>query len=80
MAAQLAEDGVRVNCIALGYVDTEMISVVQPELRERCIESVPLGRMTEPAEVAGTIKYLLSDAASLITGEIININGGTFLP
>jgi NAD(P)-dependent dehydrogenase (short-subunit alcohol dehydrogenase family) len=80
MAAQLAHDGVRVNCIAPGFVNTDLINIVDPEIRENCENSVPLGRMADSAEIAGSVKYLLSDAAKFITGETVNINGGTYMP
>ncbi|MDC7225140.1 MAG: SDR family oxidoreductase [Spirochaetales bacterium] len=79
MAAQLAKDGVRVNNVAPGFVDTEMIELLSPEVIEKCKNSVPLGRVASPVEVAAAVRYLLSDDASYITGETININGGTFM-
>jgi 3-oxoacyl-[acyl-carrier protein] reductase len=81
LAAELAPVGIRVNCVAPGWVDTEMCSGVfrAPGFREKVESSIPLKRIPPPEDVAGPILFLASDLARHITGEVININGGSVL-
>jgi len=82
LAVELAP-GITVNCVAPGWVDTEMSQ--EPYQREsgkgkRAIErTIPLGRVASPDDVAGPIVFLCSDLARHITGEILNVNGGSVL-
>ena len=68
--------GVRVNAVAPGLIGTEMAMAVPPEVREKMVAAIPLGRMGRPEEVAELIAFLASEAASYITGEVIVIGGG----
>jgi 3-oxoacyl-[acyl-carrier protein] reductase len=80
LANQLAGDGIRVNCVAPGTTDTPMTSVVFSAAdAEHFKTSIPLGRMGQPEEIAAAIVFLASPAASFITGETINVNGGAFM-
>lgn len=73
--------GITVNAVAPGWVDTEMSeSAYQGEGRERIADSIPLKRIATADDVAGPIVFLLSDLARHITGEILNVNGGSVLP
>ena len=67
---------IRVNCVAPGYIDTEANAAVPPEARDRLIAQTPVGRIGKPEEVADTIVFLLSDAASFINGQTIAVCGG----
>jgi 3-oxoacyl-[acyl-carrier protein] reductase len=81
-AMELARDGIRVNCVAPGMIDTDMTAAANPgheELRRRMIPQIPLGRYGCPTEVARTIAFLLSEAASYITGETVHVAGGARL-
>lgn len=72
--------GIAVNCVAPGWVDTEMsASAYRAEGRERIAASIPVGRIATADDVAGPILFLLSDLARHITGEILNVNGGSVL-
>lgn len=72
--------GIAVNCVAPGWVDTEMsASAYQGEGRARVAASIPVGRIATADDVAGPIVFLLSDLARHITGEILNVNGGSVL-
>ena len=80
LATELAAYNIRVNCVAPGWVDTDMS---RPSLEEEdafeIIRQIPLGRVGTPEEMAGPILFLASEAASFITGEILNVNGGAVL-
>ncbi len=79
-AVELARDGVRVNCVAPGWVDTEMAAPgLRGSARREVLRSIPLGRLGRPAEIAAAILFLASDACGFATGEILNVNGGAVL-
>jgi NAD(P)-dependent dehydrogenase (short-subunit alcohol dehydrogenase family) len=69
----------RVNAIAPGLIGTEMTMAIPAEVREKMIESIPLGRMGTPDEVADLAAFLVSDSSSYLTGEVIVIGGGRSL-
>ncbi len=79
LALESAAHGITVNAIAPGYTDTAMVAAVRPDIRERIIAAVPVGRLGKPEEVAAAIVYLVSDAAAFITGETLSINGGQYM-
>lgn len=79
LASQLAPDGIRVNAVAPATIDTPINANLTPSEREALTQRVPLGRIGEASEVAAAIAFLASDAASYITGDTININGGVFM-
>ncbi len=69
-----------VNCVAPGWVDTEMSApAFTPENRERIRESIPIGRIASAEDIAGPILFLCSDLARHVTGEVLNVNGGSVL-
>ncbi len=67
---------VRVNAVAPGFVNTEMIQSVPEKVIQGITAKTPLGRLAEPEEVANTVQFLASDAASFITGQVIRVDGG----
>lgn len=81
LAVELAPHNIRVNCVAPGWVDTDMCTGVftDPEFREKVRQSIPLKRIPPPEDIAGPILFLVSDLALHITGEILNVNGGAVL-
>lgn len=81
LAAELAPVGIRVNCVAPGWVDTEMCEDVfrAPGFRHKVEKSIPLKRIPPPEDIAGPILFLASDLARHITGEVVNVNGGSVL-
>jgi 3-oxoacyl-[acyl-carrier protein] reductase len=80
LAVELASRDVNVNCVAPGWVDTSMVeSAIADAGRDRITASIPLGRIASPDDVAGPIVFLCSSLARHITGEVLNINGGSVL-
>lgn len=67
---------VRVNCVAPGLTETEMAHVLPPETMRRVIDETPLGRIGEPHEIAGVIRFLLSEESSFMTGQTVVASGG----
>jgi gluconate 5-dehydrogenase len=78
LAVEWAPHGILVNVIAPAYVETDLTKGLRknPKLRDDLIRQVPLGRLGEPSEVVGAAIYLASDAASYVTGHVLNIDGG----
>lgn len=79
LAREFATGGIRVNAVCPGPVDTDMTAEWSPEHRARVIKGVPLGRLGTPEDIAETVAYLASDAAGFITGQTIDVNGGTLM-
>jgi 3-oxoacyl-[acyl-carrier protein] reductase len=76
LAREAAQYKIRVNAVAPGRIDTPMIWDVPPEVNERYKESIPLKRLGSPEDVSDGIVFLLSEKASYITGQVLDINGG----
>ncbi|MGZ5497608.1 MAG: SDR family NAD(P)-dependent oxidoreductase [Candidatus Aminicenantales bacterium] len=81
LAVELAPYGIRVNAVAPGWTDTDMCtaSFREPGFREKVRQSIPLKRIPPPEDVAGPILFLASDLARHVTGEILDVNGGSVL-
>jgi acetoacetyl-CoA reductase len=76
LAQETVKKGVTVNTISPGYVDTDMVRAIKPEVLESIVTAIPMGRLARPEEIAGLVAYLSSDDAGYITGANISINGG----
>ena len=76
LAKEVAARGVTVNAIAPGFIDTHMTAVLPEKVREELLRSIPLGRLGAPEDIARTVAFLCSDAASYITGQVISVDGG----
>jgi len=76
LARELGSRGVRANVVAPGYVKTQLTEVLPDEATTAMVANTPLGRIAEPREVAGAVRFLVSDEASFITGEVLLVDGG----
>jgi 3-oxoacyl-[acyl-carrier protein] reductase len=76
LARELGSRGVRANVIAPGYVKTALTDAIPEEARETMLASTPLGRLGDPENVAAAVRFLASDEASFITGEVLLVDGG----
>ncbi|KKE80241.1 SDR family NAD(P)-dependent oxidoreductase [Bacilli bacterium] len=79
LAREVATDGITVNCVAPGLVNTEIWKSLPEDDARKVIDGIPIGRPGETAEIATTIAFLASEEASYITGEDIDINGGSHM-
>ena len=81
LAMELGPRGIRVNCVAPGWVETDMTreALADGETRREIEKAIPLGRVAQPADLAGPILFLVSDLARHVQGEVLNVNGGSVL-
>ena len=75
-AKELAARGITVNMVAPGFIDTDMTAAMTDKAREMTLTGIPLNRMGTPEDVANAVAFLVSDNASYITGQVINVDGG----
>ncbi|PKR83582.1 elongation factor P 5-aminopentanone reductase [Heyndrickxia camelliae] len=78
LSKEVASSGVRVNAVAPGAVKTNMLAKFSEDELHELESEIPLGRLAEPKEIAGTIAFLLSEEASYITGQVLAVNGGWY--
>ena len=76
LALEVAPSGIRVNCIAPGCIETDMVKVLGEETRAMLVEETPIGRLGTPEDIAGLVSFLASEKASFITGQVITADGG----
>jgi len=78
IAREVAGRGITVNCVAPGYISTAMTDKLSDEVKQGFLDLIPMKRFGSPEDVAQAVKFLLSDAAGYITGQVISINGGMY--
>jgi 3-oxoacyl-[acyl-carrier protein] reductase len=76
LARELGGRGVRANVVAPGYVTSRLTDVLPDEVTVAMLENTPLGRFGDPEDIAGAVRFLCSDAAAFITGEVLHVDGG----
>lgn len=79
LALELGRSGVTVNCIAPGRIDTSMAGEALPEINERMLRRVPVGRFGQPDDIAAAVAYLVSEDAGFVTGATLDVNGGMLM-
>lgn len=79
LALENAAKNITVNAIAPGYVDTDMVRAVSPEVLEKIIAKIPVKRLGKPEDIARAVVFLASDKAGFVTGSTLTINGGQYL-
>ena len=80
LAREIGSRNITVNCVAPGFIDTDMTKELAEEQRQALIGQIPLNRLGDPADIAAAVMFLASPAAAYITGETINVNGGMYMP
>ena len=80
LARELASRAVTVNCVTPGFIETDMTAAhVQGEAREQLMKQIPLGRIGKAEDVAEAVRFLVSEAASYVTGQVVRVNGGLLM-
>ena len=76
LALELAPSGIRVNCVAPGCIDTDMVRVLGQETREMLVEETPLGRLGTPEDIAHAVAFFAEEGSSFLTGQVLTADGG----
>ncbi|WP_297792335.1 3-oxoacyl-ACP reductase FabG [uncultured Marinobacter sp.] len=79
LAKEMSNRGITANCVAPGFIDTDMTRKLDDKQREAMLEVIPAGRLGEPEEVAAVVAFLASESAAYVTGETIHVNGGMYM-
>ncbi|GGY64377.1 3-oxoacyl-ACP reductase FabG [Marinobacter zhanjiangensis] len=79
LAREMSNRGITANCVAPGFIDTDMTKALDEAQRSAMLENIPAGRLGAPEEVAAVVAFLASEAAGYVTGDTINVNGGMYM-
>jgi 3-oxoacyl-[acyl-carrier protein] reductase len=79
LAAELGSRAITVNCVAPGFIDTDMTRALAADQKSKLLEHIPLGRLGSPEEVAAAVVYLASPQAGYVTGAVLHVNGGMYM-
>jgi 3-oxoacyl-[acyl-carrier protein] reductase len=79
LARELGSRNITVNCVAPGFIDTDMTRALSDEQRKGLLEHIPLGRLGTPQDVAAAVAYLASPAGGYVTGAVLHVNGGMYM-
>jgi len=78
-ARELASRGITVNCVAPGFIETDMTDKLPADMREQLSGQIPLARLGQPEDIAAAVRYLASDAAAYMTGQTLHVDGGMYM-
>jgi acetoacetyl-CoA reductase len=76
LALEVARKGITVNCVAPGFIETEMVAAVPEKVLEKIVAAIPAGRLGQANEIARAVQFLVDDGAGYITGSVVSVNGG----
>ena len=79
LAQEVGSRGITVNCVAPGFIDTDMTNSLSEDHKTQLLSKIPLGRLGKPHDIAQAVAFLVSDKAGYITGETLHINGGMLM-
>ena len=79
LARELGSRNITVNCVAPGFIDTDMTRSLSEEQRQALLAQIPLGRLGQPEDIAAAVAYLASPAAAYVTGAVLHVNGGMYM-
>ena len=79
LARELGSRNITVNCVAPGFIDTDMTRALSEEQRAALLSQIPLGRLGQATEIAGAVAFLTSPAGSYVTGSVLHVNGGMYM-
>jgi 3-oxoacyl-[acyl-carrier protein] reductase len=79
LAQEVGSRNITVNCVAPGFIDTEMTQALPEEQRARLVQRIPLARLGTPQDIAEAVAYLASEPAGYITGATLHVNGGMYM-
>lgn len=79
LAYEVARYGVTVNCIAPGFIETDMTAKLSDDIKEQILKQIPVGKMGQPEDIAQSVLFLTTDAAQYITGTTLHVNGGMYM-
>jgi 3-oxoacyl-[acyl-carrier protein] reductase len=79
LAREVASRNITVNAVAPGYISTEMTAALPEKAAARLLEQIPLGRLGEGTDVAGAVRFLLSEDAAYVTGQTLSVDGGMYM-
>jgi acetoacetyl-CoA reductase len=79
LALENARNGITVNCVCPGYIDTDMVAAVSEKVMEGIVAAIPVGRLGKAEEIAELVVYLASEKSAFMTGAVLSINGGQYM-
>lgn len=79
MAMEVASRNLRLNCVAPGFIATEMTEKMEDKQKQAISERIPMGRMGSPEDIASVVAFLLSDSSQYMTGQVLQVNGGLYM-
>ncbi|TLS49887.1 3-oxoacyl-[acyl-carrier-protein] reductase [Paenibacillus antri] len=79
VARELASRGITVNCVAPGFIETDMTDKLTPELKEAMLKQIPLAALGQPEQIAKVVRFLASDESSYMTGQTLHVDGGMYM-